>query len=106
FLPNGNSQRIEGQAFEVLGNTLFIENTDNGILTKDAWHDRDTKIDRFSPETHLETTILWNASFRNIKFTHDLDTRDNRTLKTSIERLGGTEEYPIDAIFNNNAVKT
>ena len=69
-----DAKDIESQTVQILGDTFFIEDTDNRIFSKDTRHDGDAEVNRLTRHAHFKATVLRDTPLRDIEFTHDLDT--------------------------------
>ena len=48
LFPFVDAEHVEGQAVQILGDALLVEDTDDGILAVDARHDRNAEVDRLA----------------------------------------------------------
>jgi hypothetical protein len=55
-------------ATQLIAAQLFVEDADCGVLDKNAWHDREAKVDLASAHPRLEVDILWHAAFGDVEF--------------------------------------
>src|SRR5205823_12388381 len=75
----------------------LIENTNNDFFAVRCWQDRDTQIDFFTENSDAETSILRNASLRDVEAGENFDTRRNRELQRFGRRLRHNQ-LAVDAV--------
>src|SRR5437870_10040376 len=81
------TDHIQIEILEGFVNLLLVENTNYGVFAVHGRHDRDTKIDVPRFVTNPKAAVLRHASFGDIQFRHDLDTRDQRLVIREIDRI-------------------
>jgi len=67
-------------------------------------HDGDAEVDQAAFIAHTETTVLRDAALCDVKFAHDLDTREDRLVVLARDRRHGLLQNAVDAIFHQQRV--
>ena len=100
----GETEAIETQIGELLGQVLLVENADDGVLAVNRRHDRDTEVDLATAQVEFEATVLRHPLLGDVEIRHDLDARDDRVVVAQLDWIHGRIEHAIDTVLDPHRI--
>ena len=102
-IVGGIAQQVQLQPSHARGDVLFIQDPDDDGFAVGAGENRDPEIDGPAFDAEFESAVLRNSSFRNVKFGHDFQSRDERIVQGRRQRVHGVIQHAVNSELHVHA---